>query len=273
MVWLSLILLWLAPFSAMAKEYELAACAIFQNEDRFLDEWISYHKSHGVEHFWLYNNNSTDNYLEVLQPYLKTGLVELIDWPSSPVTNEWENFSFNVQVKAYTDAIHRAKNKTKWLAIIDTDEFIVPIQVDHHKKTLSIRAILKNHHNDSAIALQWACFGTSGIDYVEPGKMLQSLVLRLPLDHPRNGWSKTIVKPLYIESCENPHFCNLREGKCVVLSHEEARLNHYWARDELFLHSVKVPRYVKWGGKEEDILNDAAQMNQVYDDSIKWGPY
>ncbi len=35
----------------------------------------------GAKHFYLYNNLSQDNYLEVLQPYIESGDVELIEWP------------------------------------------------------------------------------------------------------------------------------------------------------------------------------------------------
>ncbi|MBR7025230.1 MAG: glycosyltransferase family 2 protein, partial [Selenomonadaceae bacterium] len=46
--------------------YDLAVVAIFKNEGHYLKEWLDYHLFAGVEHFYLYNNNSTDNYEEVL---------------------------------------------------------------------------------------------------------------------------------------------------------------------------------------------------------------
>lgn len=264
MIQIILVLLAIAsPFSrGFSFEYELAICAIFQDEDRFLDEWINHHVRHGVQHFWLYNNNSTDAYRIVLHPYIESGLVELIDWPSSPQEKEWEHFCFVIQPGAYNDGINRAKHKAKWLAIIDTDEFMLPMKGSMHD-------LLRKYRKEKAIALQWACFGTSNVDYCPSGEMLNLLVWRLPLDHPRNGWYKSIVKPLYIASCRNPHFCDFVHGKEKVLPREEARLNHYWARDEAFLHGVKVPRYEKWGGNREVILDEAANMNQIYDDSIK----
>ena len=52
-------------FSSLeAKSYNVSACAIFQNEAPYLKEWIEYHRLIGVEHFYLYNNGSTDNYDE-----------------------------------------------------------------------------------------------------------------------------------------------------------------------------------------------------------------
>ena len=51
----------------------LSVCAIYKNEARYLAEWLEFHLLAGVEHFFLYNNNSTDDHREVLAPYLRAG--------------------------------------------------------------------------------------------------------------------------------------------------------------------------------------------------------
>ena len=51
--------------------YDLTITAIFKNEGHYLKEWLDYHLLAGVEHFYLYNNDSTDNYKEVLAPYIE----------------------------------------------------------------------------------------------------------------------------------------------------------------------------------------------------------
>jgi hypothetical protein len=246
-----------------AKEYKysLSISAIFQNEDRFLDEWISYHMSIGVEHFWLYNNNSTDEYQKVLEKYIDYGIVELIDWPSKLSTNEWINFSFVTQVNAYNDAIEKSRGLTKWLAIIDTDEFIFC-----PRKPL--KKILHKYANEQAIALKWVCFGTSGIEFCVSGEMLSKLTKRLPLNHPKNNWYKSIVRPEKVITCNNPHYCLMEKGKEKVLEISECRINHYWTRDEKFLREIKIPRHEKWGGNRAEILEKANEMNQEFDDSI-----
>ena len=42
--------------------YDLAVVAIFKDEGRYLREWLDYHLLAGVEHFYLYNNDSADNF-------------------------------------------------------------------------------------------------------------------------------------------------------------------------------------------------------------------
>ncbi len=118
-----LLTLILFPIVVFAQDkYTISICAIFNNEARFLKEWIDYHEKIGIEHFWLYNNNSEDDYQSVLQPYIDRDLVELTQWciPSVDV------IQFNgIQCGAYNDCLPKARGKTDWLAVIDTDEFIV----------------------------------------------------------------------------------------------------------------------------------------------------
>src|SRR5687768_12283024 len=117
---LFLVLFTMVASSVFAFKYNLSICAIFQNEGPYLKEWIEYHKLLGVEHFYLYNNFSEDNFKEILEPYIKKGEVELTEWNfTSSNQVEWTK----VQCDAYNHAIKKAKNKSKWLALIDLDEF------------------------------------------------------------------------------------------------------------------------------------------------------
>src|ERR1700733_4250019 len=76
-------------------KYQLAICAIFRDEAPYLKEWIEFHKLVGVEHFYLYNNCSEDDYSAVLQTYIDQEEVELIQWPY--LANSWENWLYEVQ--------------------------------------------------------------------------------------------------------------------------------------------------------------------------------
>ena len=62
----------------------LSICAIYRDEAPYLREWIEFHRLVGVERFFLYNNGSEDDHLEVLAPYVEDGIVVLHDWPVFP---------------------------------------------------------------------------------------------------------------------------------------------------------------------------------------------
>ncbi len=111
-----------------------------------MKEWIEFNNIVGVDHFYMYNNNSEDDYEAVLNPYIKSGLVTLIDWPQN-----------QKQMECYQTCIKDFSGETKWLGFIDIDEFIVP------KSTDSIYEFLKVFENKAgAVNLYWKLFGTSG---------------------------------------------------------------------------------------------------------------
>ena len=116
-------------------EYDFAVCAMFKNESPYLKEWIDYHhKVLNTTKFYLYNNDSSDDYQTILAPYINSGLVELIQWPSSTKENaiigyDDDNPWYKFQIGAYTDCMkNRAINKARWVAVLDIDEFIVPVK-------------------------------------------------------------------------------------------------------------------------------------------------
>ncbi len=55
------------------KKYYISICSIFKNEAKYFEEWLEYHLMIGVDHFYLYNNFSEDNYYEILEKYIKSG--------------------------------------------------------------------------------------------------------------------------------------------------------------------------------------------------------
>jgi cellulose synthase/poly-beta-1,6-N-acetylglucosamine synthase-like glycosyltransferase len=63
----------------------LVICAIFKNESRYIYEWLSYHHSIGVDAFYLYNNNSTDDTVEIIRSWPYSHLVIVQDWPGAGV--------------------------------------------------------------------------------------------------------------------------------------------------------------------------------------------
>ena len=126
-------------------KYRVSLCLIFKNEAPFLKEWIDYHLTVGVDHFYLYNNNSDDNYAEVLKPYIDSDIVTLIDWPYD-----------HSQFKAYRHCYENYRQETNWISFLDADEFFVPKYVD------TLEEWLRPFDKYPAIVIQWTIFGTGG---------------------------------------------------------------------------------------------------------------
>ena len=255
--------------------YQLSLCGVFQNEAPYLKEWIDFHKLVGVEHFYLYNNSSTDNYLEILDPYLKSGEVELIPWDISH--KNVAEFNRLILCDAYQDANQRSRGETKWLIMIDTDEFIFPVEKD------SLTEFLEDYDEYGSLCVNWQMFGTSNIPFLLPGEsMLEKLTYKAVKDFSSNTYTKCIVQPKCVYEINNPHYPEL-EPKCVSVNEErkimrggqtpyvsvnKIRINHYWTRDEYFFLNNKIPRRKAWPGNAEIWLEHASHMNEEFCDLI-----
>jgi hypothetical protein len=169
----------------------------------------------------------------------------------------------------------RSRGKTKWLALIDLDEFIVPVC------EYNVIDVLEKHYpHVTGLCINWQMYGTSNIyEIKENESMLQNLMYKMPTNHSTNFKFKSIVRPNFVVNCNNPHFCNYNfphyhvnanlekiiiENTGVYI--DKIRLNHYWTRDEKYLNEVKIPRAKKWGVlTEENIRKGSIEMNQEED--------
>ncbi len=178
----------------------LSIGAIFKNEKPYLKEWLEYHLLIGVERFYLYDNGSTDNPLEVLEPYIKTGIV-IYKQVSTPA----------MQMPVYNDAIYKSKNETKWLALIDLDEFIVP------KETKNLKIFLKKYEKYPSLCINWINFDSNGFKSKPQGLVIENYTrVYLNDNHPENLHVKTILQPLQVYSCNNPHYAFYKNFKFGV---------------------------------------------------------
>ena len=213
---------------------------MFKDEAPWLKEWITYHhKVLGVDRFYLYNNESTDHYQEVLQPFIDQGIIELIDWDSSDhnhlaygafMDSPWSA----AQLGAYNDCLKkRALGHAKWVAMIDIDEFIVPV-----KGVKSLYALLDQAEKNKkgTVSLRWRVFGTSGVKELKENELLtERLTWRSCNDHPWNQLVKSIHRPEAIEFCLIHVAEKLKPGfGSRTLKPAQIRLNHYWTRTENF---------------------------------------
>lgn len=228
-------------------KYELAITAIFQNEEAYLKEWIEFHLLVGVQHFYLYNNLSSDNYLDILQPYIDQDIVELIQWPYKADfhSDNW----VSVQSRgAFMDCVKRSKGKVKWVAFLDTDEFLFPV------KETNLVNFLKNYEEFGGVTANWVYFGTSNVEKIAPNELMIEK-LYLTMDTQGNQHIKTIARPECVLIFNNPHFCEYQPGFFQVNSNriaftgpfslpvvDQIRINHYWARDNHFYKNVKLKR-------------------------------
>lgn len=159
-------------------EHYLAVCAIAKDEGPYFKEWIEWHLSQGVDHFYIYDNESSDGTREILQPYIDSGVVEYKYWPGH-----------RRQLAAYDDCLDHYRLASRWIAFIDLDEFIVPI------KDASIPAFLKRFEAFAAVEINWLVYGSGGHKTKSPGTMMERFRFHSLPGHRLNRHVKSIVNP------------------------------------------------------------------------------
>jgi hypothetical protein len=252
--------------------YELGILAMFRNEANYLKEWVEYHHMLGADHFLLYNDRSDDHWAEVLEPYINSHLVEVIDWPYDRRKDEFIPLFPTWQVMAYQDGLRRSKGNTKWLAFIDIDEFILP-----QRNATILECLNQFFPTASAVYVCWRNFGTGGV-YIDPGKpILTRLTKSSQLSHSRNASGKSIVKvdEVLIDEIWSPHHHVLIEGSQyyngsgqplyfrgtdlqVDSQHTSAyiQIHHYALRDENFYQKVRMPKAISKDYGELHVLQE-----------------
>ncbi len=226
-------------------QYELAVCAIFKNEGRFLQEWLTFHHGIGVNHFYLYNDASEDDFQSVLQPWIARGLVTIIEWPTQ------------AQVPAYNHCVRTFRQQAKWIAFIDLDEFLFSPQGQ------DLPQVLQEYADLPAIFVYWVLFGSSGHTTRSHEPVVESYTRCMDFnaaindnfDHGNepgkpnyvSGWAvdgKSIVNPRLVRTY------NIHKPKTLWLgetldenrniprvkaeggtpSYAKLRINHYWSK-------------------------------------------
>jgi hypothetical protein len=218
----------------MSRAY-LSVAAIYQDEARYLEEWIEFHRLVGVERFFLYDNNSSDDHRAVLADYVKDGIVVVHDWPLVPG-----------QMQAYDDCVERHRGDSRWIAFLDLDEFLF-------SPTLRpLPEVLTDYERWPGVGVNRTTFGTSGHREPPAGPVTANYLLRLeepgehtePGDPGRDRRVKCIVAPTRVIRSVNPHYFEFDDGSPIVdensqpidgwitdsVSLERLRINHYWSK-------------------------------------------
>jgi hypothetical protein len=184
---------------------------MFRDEAAYLEEWIEFHRLAGVEHFFLYDNLSTDSSVQVLEPWVRRGIVTLSECtiPIFPGGQEW----------VYSNAVERARGRARWLGLIDIDEFLFAPEND------SLADLLPDYEEHPGVVVNWQVYGSSGHETKPPGLVIESFVERATTQWVRNRRVKSIVDPARVIRARGAHYFEYRDGALAVTeNHEPVRI-------------------------------------------------
>lgn len=257
----------------------VAIVSIFRDEAKYLKEWIEFHLMVGVDKFYLTNHLSEDNYLQVLKPYIDSGVVSLrhlfveINSGNNSVSNEVK--LVNNWIKMLNEDIQ--KSKEDWVIHVSTDEFIFPTEKSN------IKDVLSSYGNEvGQVCVNWIIFGNSGYTLKEGESLIDNLKMSTDTDWLENLHVKSIVrkealvfmpsvhffsiKPNYITVDATGNPSNIRSNRYETNQNirETLAINHYKIRD-LSWTKKKIEWYKMWGRTDtegmETLYNDVENLD------------
>lgn len=98
-----------------------------------MDEWIEFHLMVGFDHIYLYDNSGAHTNETSLEPIAAKypGKVTRIEWPSIPCNNNIPAHDSTGERSSQYSAENSCRTRfapfTEWIAVFDTDEYLVPM--------------------------------------------------------------------------------------------------------------------------------------------------
>lgn len=215
----------------------LSVLAIFKNETMNLKLWLEHCLWQGVDHFYLIDNDSTDQPLDILQEYIDKGVVSYFFKP--------ERHQQLVHYRSVFDS-EDLKSKTHWLAICDLDEF-------YYGSVLELSVVLKLLESYDIIYSNWLMFGHDNLKE-HPKDIRVAITHREPKLH---VLTKYIFKPTAITSSSQITLHEIRANKVdfekTIIENDLIRLNHYSIQSLEYFTKVKMFRGDAINAKDDDI--------------------
>ncbi|HZP88162.1 MAG TPA: glycosyltransferase family 2 protein, partial [Burkholderiales bacterium] len=204
-------------------QHFLSLLAPVRDEERYLVEFVNYYLIHGVDHFYFYDNESTVPVADVLNAYRDKCTILYARGEA-------------VQGRAYAHFCRRFRQETKWVAVFDVDEFVLP----HRHATL--RDFLIDHDDCDGIGINWVMFGDGHHKVPPAGNVIENYLYREAKQHP---CIKSVIKAdKLVGFFDNPHVATLTDGSRYVDAHghpitgacnenhtiDVIQLNHYFTK-------------------------------------------
>jgi glycosyltransferase involved in cell wall biosynthesis len=241
--------------------YKLSVLAMFKNEGMIIEEWINHYLSEGVEHFYLIDNGSTDDYETKIKKY-KSHYTLIKDSTRLP-TPGTQAFLYN---KHYLDIV---RHETQWLIACDIDEYIYAR--NGYNKITNVLDEQPTHIEQ--IWLPWKIFWSNG-HKMQPKCIVQSFNKHYVKYNKHIGYGKSIIRTSNlikldihehtIGKSKRLHTSNGQLYNDYLFTNDSVsklnlHLNHYMLMSEEYYCKVKCVR----GGGQSGVFSKYT-MNGFY---------
>ena len=186
---------------------KMGICSMFRDEGPYLAEWIRFHQAQGFSKFYLFDDKSSDGFREVLDPYIRRGIVVL----SSPPTVTADMHTQNRQRVCFNIGLAMAKKECDWVAIIDVDEFLFA-------PNGNLADVLPKDRFVAGVFIRWRMFGSSGHESPPEAGVVESYTkrARIPATLEEMKAMTVMQSEFFGKNVKRPINGRLFNGKCIL---------------------------------------------------------
>ncbi len=163
------------------QKYHIAIVAMFKNEAWIIKSWIQHYLRQGINHFYLIDNGSQDDYQNEIVEFMDK-ITLIIDPTHYPIQTQFRLINQHFQSMVI--------NQVKWVLVCDIDEYVYARnQFNQIGQVLDNLDLQINH-----VFLPWKTFGSNS--YIrQPLNIIQSFTRRERHTHFRGlGYGKSITR-------------------------------------------------------------------------------
>jgi hypothetical protein len=198
---------------------KLAIFAIALDEERYLAEWLDYHKRLGFTDFFIYDNSANNKLRD-----FASDSVKIIYFPGK-----------GMQIPAYNNFLENFASDFDYAMALDLDEFLVI------HNGLSITEFIQTYLTSAGVVIHWRFFGSNGHITYSNQPVLKRFI---KCQDDCSDHFKTIIDCKKVVRYTNPHMPDLTvDGEIFELTGELvtghasqinttsiAQINHYFCK-------------------------------------------
>jgi hypothetical protein len=197
----------------------LSICAIVRNEAPYITEWIAFHRLVGVSQFYIYDDRSDDETMQILNR-LSLGDICVLPYESGwheplyyGIPYEGVQFYLTPQACAYRHCACHFGVEMEWCAFVDVDEFLYHTEVDN------LAEFLNPFSSYPGVVANWMVFGSNGHQTRPAQLTIEAYTKRgeVGQPHPWGRHIKTIVNMRFAHQWgqNGSHLPLFEEGRAV----------------------------------------------------------
>ena len=233
----------------------LTAIYWIKNEGPYLAEYIEFHLLQGFDYFIFYDNGSTDNTMDVLEPYIKENLVEVRTYPTDlqDSKNYW----------LMTRCIDEQKNKSQWVHFHAIDERI------YCPDGRKIPELLRDYEEYGGLCVAWREFNSNGHIKKPEGLIIENYTAFF---NDSKQHIKTIIQPLKTQGRRppNPH-CFYYDKNFAVDENKKRVDGSFNLRNPYTFELIKNHHYRTMSREEFEDKSNKGILDQAHQENIPRG--